>query len=133
MPTMVMNRNWTVRSTRGHTLRFRKDEPINVPDDYKVIEECQRYGALYADPEAAPALPDEGAQVTNLPKTPNERRSRIEALMSEMKEFQEEHRNHFTAAGRPNAKYVQATLGFDVSAAEVEELWNGLIFKSEDE
>ena len=107
MPLMKMPRNWTVRTTSGHTIRFRKGVEVNVPDDFPVIEECRKYGA--------------------------ERRTRILTLLGEMRDNQAEHRNHFTAASMPSIRYLQTALGFDVRADEIKDLWTSLVYvKKED-
>ena len=122
MPMMQMPRNWTVRTASGHTLKFEKATPLYVPDDMLVLDACLAAGAEYVDKEQAAPRPDEGI-VTNLPKTTQERTDRINALMREMAANQPEHRQHFTAYGRPSAKYAASALGFDVSAREIEVLW----------
>jgi hypothetical protein len=128
-----MPRNFTVRTTTGHTVRFKKDEVVLVPDNLKVVEECQKYGAMYASPQDAPDLPDDTPLPTTLPKSPLERRARIKVVLREIYNNQEQFRSHFTAAGRPHLKFVQGRVGFDISASEVEELWNILVFKQTDE
>jgi hypothetical protein len=131
MPTMQMPRNFTVRTRSGHTLVFEKGVPIHVPDDLVVIEECQRFGAAFVSPtDQEQILKEEEASRgrLDLPKTPAERRERILTLMRDMALNQENHRSHFTAANRPSARYVQSTLKFDVSAQEVEELWQTIAF-----
>lgn len=123
MPAMQMLRNWTVRSTTGHTIRFERNQITQVPDDPKLVEQCRAAGAVYVDKADPADLVDEGPTPTNLPKSPEERQQRILDLFGEMMTHQEEHREHFTAFGRPNARYVAQTLGFDISAKEVESLW----------
>ena len=125
MPMMTMPRNWTVRTTSGPVIRFRKNEPVHVPNDGYVIEECRKYGAEYVN-AAEQVLPDEDAPVTNLPETPEERKKRIRALCREMIKRPLEHRNHFTARNQPSAKYMSNALGFDVSAKEIDVIWSEL-------
>jgi len=127
-----MPRNWTVTTTRGHCIRFEKDVPTFVPDDMKVIEECKKYGASYVNADEQPELPDQHPIVTGLPKSAEEKEARIRALFEEMKAHQSEHRHHFTGQGRPQVKYVNETMGFDVNAAEIERLWNKVVFPETD-
>lgn len=129
MPIMIMPRDWTVRTRSGHTIQFKKDQPKSVPEDFLIIEECRRYGAECADPAANIALADEGPTVTDLPKTPLERRQRVLALFQEMKAHQEEHRNHFTATGKPSVRYAQTALGFDIASREVDDLWTQVLME----
>ncbi len=134
MPLMKMPRNWTVRTTSGHSVRFRKGLEAHVPDDFNVIEECRKYGAEYVDASDEQILPDEEALGrTNLPKTPNERRTRIMNLLGEMKDHQSEHRNHFTAASLPSVRYLNSALGFDVRADEIKTMWTELTYVAKDE
>lgn len=134
MPLMKMPRNWTVRTTSGHVIRFRKNVEVNVPDDFAVIEECRKFAAEYVDASEEQPLPDEEALgFTPVPKTPAERRTRILTLLGEMKDNQAEHRNHFTAASLPSIRYLQSALGFDVRADEIKDLWTSLVYvKKED-
>lgn len=131
MPQMVMNRNWTVRTLTGHTIAFEKGKKTHVPPDFKVIEECRRFGAEFVD-EKDDIVPSDGPVVTPLPRTPAERRAKILQLFAEMKDNQSEHRNHFTAAGRPAVRYVNTALGFDIGAPEIEDLWNELLNSGSD-
>ena len=130
MPTMVMNRNWTVATTSGHCIGFKKDEPVHVPQDLKVIQSCLQYGAKFVD-EKDESILEPADTVTNMPRTPSERRDRILALMGEMKENQAEHRLHFTGSGRPAVKYMATALGFDITAGEIEDLWNQVLHPAE--
>ena len=127
MPTMVMPRNFVVRTIYGHVLEFRKNEPIQVPQDLRVIEECMTYGAVHVDEaeEAeymAPKDPD-----SNIPNDPIERVERIRSLMKGMRDNENQHRGHFTAGNRPAVKYVTETLGFEVSADEIKTYWGEVI------
>jgi hypothetical protein len=127
MPMMQMPRAWTVRTKSGHTIKFKKDTPVYVPDDYRVIEACQAAGAMPTSDSAPIERPDENTPTSNVPKTSTERLDRINAVLKEMAAHQGEHRQNFTAYGRPNTKYVSQRVGVDVSAKEVESLWNQLV------
>lgn len=123
MPQMKMNRNRTVATTRGHTVRFTRGELTHVPDDAQVIELCKAAGAEYADPAQAPDLPDRPEATTPSALTSAQRKEKVFTLFQEMTASPTVHREHFTAFGRPSAKYVATTLGIDISAKEVEEFW----------
>jgi hypothetical protein len=121
---MSMPRAYVIRTTQGFTLEFEKDTPVMVPDNLKVMEACRAAGAIYVDPQEMEVVVErEKAKPQYTPASPEERRKTILDLFREMKENQVQHRQNFTAVGRPNAKYVTSTLGFDVSVKEVETLW----------
>lgn len=126
MPQMVMPRNWTVRTNRGHIVRFRKGEPVNVPQDQFVIEECMKFGAEFVN-KADMVLEDEDAPDPTAPKTPAERKQRIVTLFKDMIKNQTQYRDHFTAQGRPNTPWVANYLKIDIAAAEVEAIWTELV------
>jgi hypothetical protein len=139
MPLMTMHRNWTVSSTRGHTIQFKKNEPVYVPGDINVIELCRQYGAEYAD--AADADVHEGEDQAALekrkefsaPKSAAERNERVMRILRAMHASPDQFRERFTATGRPNARFVQSEVGFDVSPQEVEQLWNRLVHPKPDD
>lgn len=123
MPKMVMPRNFTVATLYGFTVVFKKGVAAQVPDHFKVIEECMKYGAEYVEEDERDAFLDPGEIQDRAPKTPQERKARILALMLDMKANDVEHREHFTAANRPAVRYVSGYLGFEVTKEEVSNLW----------
>lgn len=130
MPVMFSPaRAVTVTTTAGHTIHFPKGAPVAVPDDLKVIDACRAVGVLYQEQREADAAAE--AQTTtlaasNIPVTPEARQARLVALLTEMAEHSSAHRDHFTAFGRPNSRYVARTLGFEVNTKEIESLWGTL-------
>lgn len=132
---LVMNRDRVVRTLSGHIVGFKKDVPTLVPDE--AIADCLKYGAAPAPgetlPEDDPLGLDETQKIVDVPKTPGERKKRILQLFNEMRAKPQDHREHFTAAGRPRSNWVSATLGFDVPAPEIEEIWTALIKPSEED
>ena len=123
MPQMKMNRNWRVPTLFGHTVVFPKGEPVFVPDDQRVIEACLSAGAEYVDASQAPTLPDMNEGKAQVALSNTQRKETIFALFEVMSANQAEHRENFTAFGRPNAKFVSSKVGFEVTAKEVEEFW----------
>ena len=130
---MMMHRNRIVRTLSGHTIGFKKGEPISVPD--VAVKECLAVGAILANGEELPesVIDSDEPKVVDIPKTPQERRKRIEKLFKEMVADPEPHRTHFTASGRPRSNWVSSTLGFDVPAQEIEEVWMALINPVDDD
>lgn len=132
---LVMNRDRIIRSLSGHVIGFKKDVEMMVPDE--AVAECLKYGAIPAKGEVMPeedplGIGDE-KKIVDVPKTPGERKKRITQLFNEMRARPQDHREHFTAAGRPRSNWVSATLGFDVPAQEIEEIWTALINPPEDD
>jgi hypothetical protein len=123
MPQMKMNRNWVVATKRGHTVRFEKGVPVGVPDDTTVVEACLAAGAEYVNPNQAPVLPDMSQPVAPAALTAAQRRDKVFAVFREMVANQAQHRDNFTAYGRPSAKYITSAVGFDVPAKDVEAHW----------
>lgn len=124
MPIMTMPRDFVVSSTRGHTVAFKKDAPIHVPEDAALIEQCCRYGAQYAAGAQPVVIPlKDGKKGPTLPATIEDRTRVIGELLAEMRDNAAEHRENFTASGRPNAKFVSRSVGFEVPADEVERVW----------
>lgn len=130
---MLMPRDRVIRTVSGHTIGFKKNQPVMVPDI--AVRDCLKYGAMLAKGEELPEklVEDDEPKLVDIPKTPGERRKRIEKLFKEMIADSENHRSHFTAAGRPRSNWVSDTLGFDVPAQEIEEVWSSLVNPVEDE
>lgn len=122
---LVSNRNFTFRSTLGHTVRFEKDKPKLVPSE--IAGECARYGAIPTEDQPSvrgastntPSTTEERAD--NTPKTPEERKERIQDAMLSM--LSKNDRNDFTAGGKPHQKRLSALVGFDVDVTERDQLW----------
>ncbi len=116
MPTMVLNRNFALRSLAGRVIDFVKNEPIHVPP------ECQRealqIGAVGTDEQLnvleAEALPE-------VPLSNDERREMLLAAFPELEAAND--RESFTAQGVPNAAALKAIVGFDVAAKERDAAW----------
>lgn len=132
---MVMHRNRVLRTLSGHTIAFEKGVAIAVPD--LAIKECVQAGALPADGLELPeTVIDEidgiDRKVLAVAPSGQEREKLIVSLFKAMQANQDNHRTHFTAAGRPRSNFVSDALGFDVSAHEIEGLWNAMLYPTED-
>lgn len=98
--TLMMGRNYTLRTTRGHVIHFEKMVPKEVPKE--VEEDAMRFGAFPADPEGK-AVEQEAAEKASQPSEPTEpRRERLREAIKAMHE--ENNRNDWTANGRPDLK-----------------------------
>ncbi len=114
----VMNRDFTLVTTKGHTIAFAKGAPTLVPQ------------ALHRDAIAAGATPaDEGEEVdfVEVPpdlKAPDDDETRAEMLKMALDELRRKDDSaDFTAVGTPKAKAVEKILGYPVTAADIGVAW----------
>lgn len=113
---MVMARDYILRTTLGHSVRFKKDEPVNVP---LIIEEtAAQYGAIRVDgqesfkeEEAKPAQPVDPA------KRMKDVRAAIEKIVDINKSAD------FTAGGTPKVTAVSRVAGYKIDQVEVARAW----------
>lgn len=97
MVEMMMGRDYTLRTTKGHTIRFKKMTPKMIPKS--VESEAMRFGAFPtdADEKAAEQSKDEA---DSQPKAPDEpRETRIRNAIAQM--IEDNVREEWTANGRP--------------------------------
>lgn len=113
----TLNRDHTVSSTTGHTIKFVKDEPTYVPREMRSA--VMAIGAI-AVKDAKDVIVEEvkkGAE----PETEDERDALVfKAFATMMKRSK---RGDFTAAGTPHAGALKDVLGFAVDAAVIKDLW----------
>lgn len=117
LPKLVLNRNYVLATTKGHTIAFKKGEPTYVP------------ASVYQDAIAIGAQPEDGSDPNVLkdekpgtaPADPAERNPLILAVIEKLVAGNE--RKDFTAAGSPTVKAVERELGFDVDAREIATVW----------
>lgn len=116
----VSQRDVTVTSTTGHTIRFTKGVPVSVP--YQMRRLCLERGVLPADP-TAPVLDDDDSQPAkpDAPLSLQERDELIREAMIEMIETKK--RDDFTATGLPKVDRLAKITGFEVSMAERDRIW----------
>ncbi len=113
----TLNRNHTVASVTGHSIKFVKDVPTYVPR--QMHREVKAIGAVECDGDevdfSAPEKP--AAPVDQI-----ERDELIKMALAEIREKND--RDDFTATGTPKVKTVTEMVGFDVQAKEVAALWS---------
>lgn len=116
LPLLVLNRNYTLTSTKGHSIAFVKDKPTLVP------------AALYQEALAIGALPENGEidmldddKKEQAPMDPAERNPLILAAIEELVERNE--RGDFTAAGAPTVEAIVKIVGFKVQSKEIATVW----------
>ena len=115
----VANRDVTVTSTTGHTIRFTKDVPQAVPFDIR--RACLEHGVLPVD--GTPPVIEDGAPPPP-PKTPMSLGERDELILEAVKDMMEaKKRSDFTAAGLPRVDQISKILGFEINPAERDRVW----------
>ena len=114
---LVLNRNYTLATTKGHVIAFKKDEPIHVPRG--AHNEAIAIGAVPADGDDPNVLEDEKKDTT--PQDPAERNPLIFDAITKLVDRNE--REDFTAAGSPTVDAVSKEVGFKVSAKEISGQW----------
>lgn len=113
---MVLNRNYTHTSTLGHSIKFVKGEPTDVPP--LLYGEILAIGGEFADGEGLATKAD---PENREPIDPVERDARIDAAVEAIAEKNDV--DDFTAAGSPKADAASAEAGFKVTAKDVAKAW----------
>lgn len=123
MPLYVLNRDFTLRSTSGHSIAFEKGVPVNVPP---VLEqEAAQYGAervdgVWVDPIEPSKL------VAEVPEAlaASDREVLLTAAFEQI--IKRNDSKDFTGQGIPTVNAIKAIVGFTVERAEIGELWFSL-------
>ena len=115
--TLVLNRDYVLTTTMGHSIQFKKGVPTNVPPS--VYQAALGIGAQPPEGEA-PNVPVE-VDPTKPPTDAALRNPLILAAIEKIVAGNE--RKDFTAAGSPTVKAVERILGFDVDGREIAVMW----------
>lgn len=113
MPELVLNRNYTLSTTKGHSVVFVKNKPTFVPN--AIYQEAIAIGAQPADGSDPDVLKDDEKDST--PADPAERAPLILAAIEAI--IGRNLREDFTAAGTPTAAAVSKEVGFRVQNKEI--------------
>lgn len=124
MPKFTLHRDHLLRTTKGHTIRFEKDKPTYVPP--VCIEDAVSIGAQAVNAKDGDIIPEEKVEVV---LTQKERMTKIAEAFEVMVKRQE--RNDFTGNGLPNAKKLEALVGFEVHSKERDSAWKAFRVKLE--
>ena len=115
---MVLNRNYTMHTTLGHTIQFKRNVPTHVPPILR--SQAIAIGAVPADGSDPDVLQDE-AQANAAPADPFER---VEAVRKAIESIvRRNERLDFTAAGIPTVAAVSQAAGWKVQAREIANEW----------
>ena len=110
----ILNRDRTVATRRGHVIEFKKGEPTHVPRE--CWDEVIAVGAVSEDElveEVKPASSE-----------PNDMGERLDALFAAFEAIVLRNApSDFTAGGVPNAKAIQAVLGWAPDTKERNDAW----------
>ena len=116
MIKMVSPRNFTLRTAKGHSVVFKKNEPVDVP--LVIFDDAQSVGAVPVDEADVPTEEETAAE--NIP-VGDEREAAIIASFDQV--IARNERGDYTAGGVPKAKVIEALVGFEVDLREVRNLW----------
>ena len=115
--TLVLNRNFTLTTTKGHSIAFVKGEPTQVPP--AIYQEALAIGAI--PPDGADPVVEDVVKTDNAPGDPAERAPLILAAIEKL--VAENARDNFTAAGSPTVDAVSKLVGFKVQSKEIAAVW----------
>lgn len=115
MPKFTLHRNFTLRTTKGHTISFVKGEPVYVPP--MCVPDAVAIGAV--PEEAVDVLGDDAQPVVHL--TADEREKKLFAAFDTLLARSE--RGDFTASGLPHVKKVEELVGFEMHNKERDAAW----------
>lgn len=117
MANFVLNRDYTLRSLSGLSVRFVKGEPVFVPQPLE--KEAVAIGATCIDGE----IDVLGEPVEEVVEPAGEERTL--KLFDAFKTLSERNdREDFTAQGMPATRAVQALVGFKPDRAEISLAWD---------
>jgi hypothetical protein len=114
---LVLNRNFTLATTKGHVIEFKKGVPTNVPK--AVYQDALSIGAQ--PPDGSEPVVDDDKKKDAAPQDPAERNPLILAAIEALIDRNE--REDFTAAGSPTVDAVSKEVGFKVAAKEIAGQW----------
>lgn len=113
---MVLNRNFTLDTTFGQSIRFEKDVPTHVPPICHAA--AMAIGAVFDDGNGA-EVPDENAPYN--PTDPAERAAKALAAVTVIADRND--KDDFTGSGAPKLDAVIKVAGFKVDKKELATAW----------
>jgi hypothetical protein len=122
MPWFTLHRNYSLSTTFGHIIGFKKGEATWVPPacvPSAVAIGAQPVVELKLDTDITDVLPPEEKE--EIPLTPDQRREKYFAAFEKMVLRSE--RTDFTASGLPHLKKLEEITGLSVSQPERDAMW----------
>ena len=117
MPKFTLHRNYVLRTTKGHIISFKKDQPTNVPP--VCVEAAVAIGAVAVDAKDGDILGEVAKPEPSM--TADEREAKVFEAFGIMKMRNE--RGDFTASGVPDGRRLPVLLGFEITAQERDAYW----------
>lgn len=114
---LVLNRSYTLISTKGYAVRFEKGKPVHVPPP--VYAEAIAIGAQPEDGSDPNVLDDEVKDTA--PTDSVERLAKVSEAIEKL--VARNAREDFTAAGAPSVRAVSQEAGFRVDVREISAAW----------
>lgn len=115
---MVLNRNYTMSTTLGHNIQFKRGVPTHIPPILR--SQAISIGAVPADGSDPDVLQDD-VIANAAPIDPLERTDEVRKAIENIVRRNE--RLDFTAAGIPTVAAVSLAAGWKVSAREIANEW----------
>lgn len=118
--TMVAPRNYTLRTTSGHTIKFRADVPQEVPDN--IINEALAVNILPVDNNA---LKVRDATANGVQKVSIGGALRSALVLRALADIARENDSaNFDGGGRPKTNVVNDRCGLGITAKERSDFWD---------
>jgi len=117
MAFFTLHRAFTLRTTKGHSIRFEKGKRTWVPP--LCHEDVVSIGAVPDDAEEGDVLPPDKAPIVDL--TPEQRELALFDAFEKL--LARNDRGDFTASNQPHCKKLGAIVDFEVSIPERDEAW----------
>lgn len=115
---MKLNRDYVLTTLFGISIRFIKDEPVDVPP--LAIRPAVAIGAVEAESGTPPNVIEE-PKYNGAPADPLEREAQIYDAIKKIVAANEP--DDFTAANAPKAQALSRILGYSVDRKEINPLW----------
>jgi hypothetical protein len=118
MTEVLSNRNFTLATTKGHVIFFKKGRPQMCPN--VILEDAIAVGIIPVDEADLPG----GEADRLLPVEPvgTERIRQIRDIIESL--MRRNGRNDFTASGLPNINVVSSALGYKIDVTELGRVWH---------
>lgn len=129
---LMMGRDYTLRTMSGHTIRFKRMVPKRVPKS--VVDEAMRHGAFPPNPEeeAEAQTAEDDARQEKEQEHLGKLEQREETLKAQIRTMiDRNHRDDFTASGRPDVRVIRRETGLDLTAEERDRLHDVVIHEIE--